>query len=198
MSVGMIRKAMHYPFQGVMRLIEFIFANTIGRLFFPSKYLRGRWFAKIESPGWQWVARGVFFQKICGYNRQIPWPVSHRIVINSPENIIFDIDDLNNFQGIGNYFQNLYGKIIIGKGCYIAPNVGMITANHDKRDLDKHCQGENIVLGEGCWIGMNAVLLPGVILGPNTIVGAGAVVTKSYIEGNCVIVGNPAKIREVL
>jgi acetyltransferase-like isoleucine patch superfamily enzyme len=36
--------------------------------------------------------------------------------------------------------------------------------------------------------------LPGVIIGDKTIVGAGAVVTKSFIEGNCVVAGNPAKL----
>lgn len=40
---------------------------------------------------------------------------------------------------------------------------------------------------------MNSILLPGVCLGNNTIVGAGSVVTKSFPEGNCVIVGNPAR-----
>lgn len=41
---------------------------------------------------------------------------------------------------------------------------------------------------------MNSVVLPGCHLGPYTIVGAGAVVTKSFPEGHCVIVGNPARI----
>ncbi|WP_333558948.1 DapH/DapD/GlmU-related protein [Enterococcus lactis] len=49
-------------------------------------------------------------------------------------------------------------------------------------------------MGEQCWIGMNSVLLPGIILGPKTIVGAGSIVTKSFKEGNCVIAGNPAKV----
>lgn len=41
---------------------------------------------------------------------------------------------------------------------------------------------------------MNSILLPGVELGPHTIVGAGSVATKSFPEGNCITVGNPAKI----
>ena len=40
---------------------------------------------------------------------------------------------------------------------------------------------------------MNSVILPGVVLGEKTIVGAGSVVTKSFLEGYCVIAGNPAK-----
>lgn len=110
-----------------------------------------------------------------------------------PENIDFHPDDLNNFQSFGIYYQAI-GRITIGKGSYIAPNVGLITANHDITNLDLHTEPKPIVLGEKCWIGMNSVVLPGVILGDHTIVGAGSVVTKSFPEGNCVIAGNPAKI----
>ena len=93
---------------------------------------------------------------------------------------------------MGNYFQAI-GKITIGHGTYIAPNVGLITANHDLTNLDIHLEPKPIVLGEKCWIGMNSVILPGVTLGEGTIVGAGSVVTKSFLEGHCVIAGNPAK-----
>jgi acetyltransferase-like isoleucine patch superfamily enzyme len=54
--------------------------------------------------------------------------------------------------------------------------------------------GKDVVIGNKCWIGMNAMILPGVHLGDNTIVGAGSVVTKSFPEGNVVIAGNPAKL----
>ncbi|MEQ1824103.1 MAG: DapH/DapD/GlmU-related protein, partial [Fimbriimonadaceae bacterium] len=45
-----------------------------------------------------------------------------------------------------------------------------------------------------CWIGMNAVVLPGVTLGDRTVVAAGAVVTKSFPEGWCIVAGVPAKL----
>ncbi len=54
-------------------------------------------------------------------------------------------------------------------------------------------KGENVVLGDGVWIGMNSMVLPGVELGPHTVVGAGSVVTRSFSEGYCVIGGNLAK-----
>jgi acetyltransferase-like isoleucine patch superfamily enzyme len=114
-------------------------------------------------------------------------------VISNPRNIHFDPDDLNNFQTPGTYFQNFKGNIYIGKGSYIAPNVGLITADHDLSNLDSHQVGEDIRIGEDCWIGMNAVVLPGVSLGPRTIVAAGAVVTRSFPDGNVVVAGVPAR-----
>jgi len=162
-------------------------------LFFDKKYLTGRHFEE-SSIGWMWVARSILWQKFFGFNRHIPWPVSPFVTISNPDNIQFDIDNLDNFQFFGNYFQNHYGFIAIGKGTYIAPNVGIITSDHDPENLDIYLPPENVVIGKKCWIGMNAVILPGVILGDHTIVGAGAVVTKSFQEGNVIIAGNPAKI----
>jgi acetyltransferase-like isoleucine patch superfamily enzyme len=168
-------------------------ALNIFSFFYDKKYLKGKYFEN-SIIGYIWCLKSLFRQKILGFNKNIPWPCSPFIVISNPKNVIFHPDDLNNFQGFGNYFQNFDGKIIIGQGTYIAPNVGIITANHDPIDLDKHLPGKDVILGEECWIGMNSVILPGIILGRRTIVGAGSVVTKSFPKGNCIIAGNPAKI----
>lgn len=164
---------------------------TVG-LFYSSEYLKGRWFEG-STKGWRWCWRDFFMQKIVGYNRHVPFPVSHRNNVGVPDNIIFDPDDLNNFQNFGNYYQAFSGIIFIGKGTYIAPNVGIITQNHDFDNLDNHEEAKDVFIGEKCWIGMNSMILPGVILGERTIVGAGSVVTKSFPGGHCVVVGNPAR-----
>ena len=129
-----------------------------------------------------------------GTNRAVPWPVSDKVFINNFRNISFHVDDLNNFQSYGIYFQNFRAKIFIGRGTYIGPNVGLITSNHDSNDITQHTSSHDIHIGEKCWIGMNSVLLPGIVLERGTIVGAGAIVTKSFHEENIVIAGNPAKI----
>lgn len=74
----------------------------------------------------------------------------------------------------------------------MAPNVGIITTNHDVYDVSKHIKEEDIKLVNKCWIGMNAVVLPGVELGDNTIVAAGAVMSRSFPEEYCIL-GVPAK-----
>ncbi len=177
----------------INKLIYFFIGNTLGRLMFSNKYIRGKHYNKITSEGWKWLTRGVWYQKILGYNRYIKFPVSFQSVVSS-NNIEFDPSDLNNFNHFGCYYQNFEGKIIIGKGTYIAPNVGIITQNHDVNNLDNHVKARNVIIGKKCWIGMNSMILPGVRLGNNTIVGAGSVVTKSFEQGNCIIAGNPAKI----
>lgn len=180
--------------RGIFDMISFIIANTLGRLLYNGKYFKGRHFSRWYSIGWKWVTRGIFFQKILGYNRNVPFPVSEKIFIGNYKNIEFDVNDLNIFHVFGNYYQAWNdGKINIGKGTYIAPNVGIITSNHNVYDLDKRMKAENVTIGAQCWIGMNSMILPGVELGQHTIVGAGSVVTKSFKDGNCIIVGNPAK-----
>lgn len=189
----------------IRKLFKGIYFFCLGHLlalrYYDKRYLCGRWFqgkmGGICAPGWRWVVTDAKANKRKLTNIDAPFPVSSDIRVVNPNNILFDPDDLNNFQGFGNYFQAI-GKITIGKGTYIAPNVGLITANHDLMNLKMHMSPKEIFLGEQCWIGMNSTILPGVRLGNHTVVGAGSVVTKSFPEGNCVIAGNPAKIIRIL
>lgn len=176
-----------------------ITANLIARIIalicYDKSYLKGKYFHRYKcSEGWKWVLQFFVFQKIIGINRHVPFPVSPRTIVGHYQNIDFDLDDMHIFQMSGVYFQALDAKLKFGKGIWIAPNTGFITSNHDINNIEKHVEGKEIIIGDKCWIGMNAVILPGVKLGPNTIVAAGAVVNKSFEEGYCVIGGNPAKL----
>lgn len=86
--------------------------------------------------------------------------------------------------------------IKIGKNALIAPRVQIYAAGHPL-DVDIRTSwlgyGKPVTIGDNCWIGGNATIVPGVTLGDNVIVGAGSVVTKSFGD-NLVIAGNPAKI----
>jgi hypothetical protein len=169
------------------RVLRGIYAMDYDR-----KYLTGRWFDGPDLTGWRWAWRGLR-----SMNR-VPWPTSP--LMTTDANIDFHPDDLNNFQSPGCYFQTGFGgKITIGRGACIGPNVSIITSNHDMHDLNRHAAAEDVLIGERCWIGANSVILPGVKFGPGTIVGAGSVVPKSFPEGNQVIAGNPARvIRELV
>lgn len=50
-----------------------------------------------------------------------------------------------------------------------------------------------IVIGNNVFIGMNAIIMPGVKIGDNVVVAAGSVVTKSIPSGY-IVGGNPTKI----
>lgn len=174
----------------------FCWGKILGFIFYKKQYYYGKWFqgkyGGFMAPGWKWICKDVFERK---YNPKVPWPCSSQIRVVNYDKIHFHPDDVNIFQGVGNYFQAWDGgEIYIGKGTWIAMNVGIITTNHSIYDPDKHDVPKDVVLGEKCWIGMNSIILPGVVLGNNTTVGAGSVVTKSFPEGNCVIAGSPAKI----
>ena len=162
-------------------------------LFYRKEYLSGKWFDN-NVTGWKWAWRCLWDQKVKGYNRHIPFPVNPSTTVGSINNLNFDISNVDNFWKTGVYYQCWNGKITIGKGTWIAQNVGLITENHDPTNPDKHLDSKNIYIGERCWIGMNAVIMPGVTLGNNTVVGANSVVTHSYEDGNVILVGAPAKI----
>lgn len=169
------------------------FIRPILSLAYDKKYLKGKEFDN-NPKGWIWAIKGIFWQKIMGYNRHIPWPASPFMKISSKDNIVFHEDSISLFQVNGLYLQNFSANIVIGIVTYIAPNVGIITANHDPMNPSLHLPGKDVIIGNYCWIGMNSVILPGVILGDHTVVGAGSIVTKSFPEGNVIIAGNPAKI----
>ena len=88
------------------------------------------------------------------------------------------------------------GKVKIGDGCLIAPQVGIYAATHPV-DLNQRLSGlenaEGITIGNNCWIGGHSTILPGTKLGNNVVVASGSVVRGSFPD-NVVIGGVPAKI----
>mgnify|MGYP000098804018 FL=1 len=96
----------------------------------------------------------------------------------------------------GCYIQGA-GTVHFGDYVRLAPNVGILSANHDLYDQRKY-NAAPIVIGDYSWIGMNSIVTAGVVLGPRTIVAAGAVVTKSFPDGFCILAGVPAKVVKYL
>lgn len=91
-------------------------------------------------------------------------------------------------------------KVIIGKNCMIAPQVGIYTATHPIKASERYLGlelGMPVTIGDDCWIGGNAIINPGVTLGNNVVVASGSVVTKSF-GNNLIIGGNPARILKTI
>lgn len=94
----------------------------------------------------------------------------------------------------GNELSNIY----IEDDVLLGPNVAIYSSTHNFNNISIPIknQGYRVAstrLKQGCWIGINAVILPGVTIGKNSVVGANAVVNKD-VPDNTVVAGIPAKI----
>ncbi len=69
------------------------------------------------------------------------------------------------------------GSITIEDNVQIAPNVTLLTANHDFNDL-LILTCKPIVIKNRAWIGEGAKIMPGVTIGKHAVVASGSVVTK--------------------
>lgn len=89
------------------------------------------------------------------------------------------------------------GQIIIGDSVRIGPGVCLCTDTHDVDPEIRNKQGGSfalpITIGDDCWIGANATILPGVTIGQGSTIASGAVVTKNVAEFS-LVGGVPAKI----
>jgi acetyltransferase-like isoleucine patch superfamily enzyme len=133
-------------------------------------------------------------QKIVGFNRFAKWPTHYSSQIFGLRWITIGINTAPG-RAFGCYiFAKEDSPISIGNYTAIAPNVGIVGFNHDVYDISTFDTKGGVKIGNYCWIGMNSVILPGVVLGNHTTVAAGSVVTKSFENGYCIVGGNPAKL----
>lgn len=99
---------------------------------------------------------------------------------------------IGKFSFLGKVYIALHASVKIGERVCINDGVRILTASHDVTDSKwKYIKAE-VTIEDYVWIGMDALILPGVRLGRGSVVGARAVVTKSVLPG-AVVAGNPAK-----
>jgi maltose O-acetyltransferase len=91
------------------------------------------------------------------------------------------------------------GDLHLGNDVMMGPEVVFISYNHQVSDLTipMRAQGATesrpIKVGNDVWIGMRAMIMPGVKIGNHSIIAAGSIVTKDVPEW-AIVGGNPAKI----
>ena len=88
-------------------------------------------------------------------------------------------------------------KVFIGSNVDIAPNVYLGTGSHFIDVYGENSAGkgynESIVIQSGVWIGVGAIILPGVNIGRKAVVAGGCMVNKD-VDSYSLIGGVPGKI----
>jgi acetyltransferase-like isoleucine patch superfamily enzyme len=92
---------------------------------------------------------------------------------------------------------NLDDRVCIGDQVTIGPHVLIYSGNHRPGPQQQRCHpevsGRPVTIGDGCWIRVGAVILPGVTVGEGSVVAAGAVVARD-VPPNSYVEGNPAQV----
>jgi len=90
------------------------------------------------------------------------------------------------------------GDIIISAHVIISSEVIILSSMHHYENA-KMMPYDNteilkpVIIGRCTWIGIRAIIMPGVEIGEGSVVGAGSVVTKSCLPGS-ILAGNPAQL----
>lgn len=87
-------------------------------------------------------------------------------------------------------------KVTIGDRVMLGPQVQIYTTSHplDAEERESGIEyAAEVEIGDDCWIGGGAIILPGVSIGKGSVIGAGSLVTKD-IPAGVVAVGNPCVV----
>ncbi|MGB4778615.1 acyltransferase [Microbacterium sp.] len=92
------------------------------------------------------------------------------------------------------YFEAV-APIRIGEDCHIAMFSLIITSGHGigPHGVEHTRTSAPVTIGDRCWLGARATVLPGVTIGDDVIVAAGAVVVRDLPSGG-VYAGVPARL----
>jgi len=84
------------------------------------------------------------------------------------------------------------GRVTIGRYATVAQQVYLCGGTHDLTSFDLPLMVGDIEIGEHAFLGVRALVLPGVNIGDGAVIGAGAVVTKDMPEWT-ICAGNPCR-----
>jgi acetyltransferase-like isoleucine patch superfamily enzyme len=105
----------------------------------------------------------------------------------------------NRVTATANLTLGAHEAIIIEDDVMFAGNVHLTDGFHGFENVDEPYKYQPIsriapiLIKRGCWIGQNAVILPGVTIGELSIIGANSVVNRD-IPARCIAVGAPARV----
>ena len=107
----------------------------------------------------------------------------------------------NSYIGMNTLINGFNASVTIGKNVSIAQNVNIMSdsgpnANPALQQVYP-IQAEPVTIGDECWIGASAIIMPGVTLGKFCVVAAQSFVTDSF-DDYSVIGGCPARLLKKL
>lgn len=86
---------------------------------------------------------------------------------------------------------DLRGGLVVGDDVSISPEVAILTSAR-MANSNGTGEGRPVVIEDNVWVGMRAVVMPGVTLGRGSVVSAGAVVVRD-VPPLSVVFGAPAR-----
>ena len=95
-------------------------------------------------------------------------------------------------------YMHSAGSIRIGRKVGLGPRVSILTSTHEETAppaaiIDAPLEFGPVEVGDGCDVGLGAILLPGTKLGAGVQVGAGSVVSGEVPDG-AIVAGVPARV----
>jgi acetyltransferase-like isoleucine patch superfamily enzyme len=116
-------------------------------------------------------------------------------IFGSAENIL-EIQE-NSYLGMNTIINGFAAKVVIGSNVSIAQNVNIMADSGPNASPAMQqlflIEKAPITIGNHCWIGASAIIMPGVQLGAFCIVGAHSYVNSSFPPYS-IIGGTPAKL----
>ena len=95
---------------------------------------------------------------------------------------------------------SIANSLNMGEKVLLSPNVYITDCDHEYRNLEVPIidqgvvqRGQTVSIGDGSYIGINAVIVGNVKIGKHCVIGANSVVTKD-VPDYCVAVGSPARV----
>ena len=177
----------------VKRLLDWLIMNQ--------RDARPRWYIRLLAPLYQHRGR---HSKIYRSVRMDTPP--YRTFSLGDHSVVESFSCINNAVGdvvIGDHTRiglhnTIIGPVAIGQHVNLAQGIVVTALNHNYSIPDQRIDQQGVTtaavtIGNDCWIGANAVILPGVTIGEHSVVAAGAVVTKD-VPSHSLVAGVPAKI----
>jgi maltose O-acetyltransferase len=151
-----------------------------------------RCFNSIQSSGFVHHRVRSFLLRLLGCSIEPSAAVFENVYIGSSQIVL----GKNVCVNIGCFLDGC-GKIELHDGVRLGPYVRILTGTHQyQNNVYRRNSGDEVIrlpviVERGCWIGMGAMILPGVTVKEGCIIGAGAVVVHNT-EPNGMYVENPA------